>query len=203
MCFSLIFKKTFIGLVPWMGKGRFRSLAEHLGLNSRILCTLEDIKQDFEHLVSDIDYEPIQEWFDRERCHSLDYLRASLRIRKDEETLSDYDVSRLLFQQLIHGQNSKMGVIDNRITILDSRLLEQEEQTALLNSRLLEQAVRIDQYETQITQMQASKSWRIGRSVTFLPRKIRGGIRCYKDNGMRYTLKRFWYKVYRLMKQTL
>lgn len=36
----------------------------------------------------------------------------------------------------------------------------------------------------------SSKSYRIGRFITFIPRKIRGGIRCYKEHGMRYTMRR-------------
>lgn len=44
--------------------------------------------------------------------------------------------------------------------------------------------------------IRASWSYRIGRFITFIPRKIRGGIRCYQEHGMRYTLNRvqekFW-----------
>ena len=32
-----------------------------------------------------------------------------------------------------------------------------------------------------------SKSYKIGRIITFIPRKIRGGIRCYKEHGLSYT----------------
>ena len=34
-----------------------------------------------------------------------------------------------------------------------------------------------------------SLSYRIGRIITFLPRKIRGGYLCVRDHGLRYTLK--------------
>ena len=37
-----------------------------------------------------------------------------------------------------------------------------------------------------------SLSYRIGRTITWLPRKIKGGIQCYKDNGMKYTVNRFF-----------
>lgn len=40
------------------------------------------------------------------------------------------------------------------------------------------------------TLIRMSASYRIGRFITFIPRKIRGGIRCYKEHGMRYTLRR-------------
>ncbi len=41
----------------------------------------------------------------------------------------------------------------------------------------------------------SSVSFKIGRVITFIPRKIRGGIRCYKENGFRYTVNRFWEKL--------
>ena len=38
--------------------------------------------------------------------------------------------------------------------------------------------------------IRASWSYRIGRFITFIPRKIRGGIRCYQEHGLLYTLRR-------------
>ena len=35
-----------------------------------------------------------------------------------------------------------------------------------------------------------SKSYKLGRMLTFFPRKLRGGIRCYQENGLQYTLNR-------------
>lgn len=37
-----------------------------------------------------------------------------------------------------------------------------------------------------------SKSYKIGRLITFIPRKIRSCFKCYQDNGIRYTLKRIY-----------
>ena len=42
----------------------------------------------------------------------------------------------------------------------------------------------------EISAIRASWSYRIGRAITWLPRKIRGGIRCYQEHGLRYTLER-------------
>ncbi len=46
------------------------------------------------------------------------------------------------------------------------------------------------QYKYELEQVKASWSYRIGRGITFIPRKIRGGVRCYQEHGMRYTLRR-------------
>ncbi len=45
--------------------------------------------------------------------------------------------------------------------------------------------------EQQIFELEHSASFRIGRSITWLPRKIRGGVRCYREHGLRYAAQRF------------
>ena len=35
-------------------------------------------------------------------------------------------------------------------------------------------------------------AYRIGCAITWAPRKFRGGIQCYKDNGLKYTINRFF-----------
>lgn len=42
----------------------------------------------------------------------------------------------------------------------------------------------------ELNSIQSSKSYKIGRFITFIPRKIRGGIRCYHEHGLKYTLRR-------------
>lgn len=44
-------------------------------------------------------------------------------------------------------------------------------------------------------------SFRIGRMITFIPRKIRGGIWCYQEHGMEYTIGRIKVKFSRLIKK--
>lgn len=49
--------------------------------------------------------------------------------------------------------------------------------------------------EKELCQLKSSRSCRIGRFITFVPRKIRGGIWCCRDHGIRYTLWRAWQKI--------
>jgi len=46
--------------------------------------------------------------------------------------------------------------------------------------------------------IRASATYKIGRAVTFLPRKLRGGVRCLQENGLRYTLNRLRAKFFHL-----
>lgn len=49
--------------------------------------------------------------------------------------------------------------------------------------------------EKEINNLKKSNSYKIGRVITFIPRKIRGGIKCYKQHGVKYTLKRICQKL--------
>lgn len=51
--------------------------------------------------------------------------------------------------------------------------------------------------ETELEKVLNSKSYRIGRVITFLPRKIKGGICCIKEHGIIYTIHLFVRKVFK------
>ena len=50
-------------------------------------------------------------------------------------------------------------------------------------------------YKKQLDDVHNSVSFRAGRCMTWFPRKIRGGIRCYKEHGFKYTIKRCFEKM--------
>lgn len=78
-----------------------------------------------------------------------------------------------------------------------------EEYLFVENKRLKERirasnTIEISKYEKLKKELQSirnSKSYRIGRGVTYLPRKLRGGILCYKQHGVKYTLNRIKSKI--------
>lgn len=49
---------------------------------------------------------------------------------------------------------------------------------------------KVEQLEREIKDIHSSWTYRIGRFMTFIPRKVRGGIRCYQENGWSYTWNR-------------
>ena len=48
--------------------------------------------------------------------------------------------------------------------------------------------VKLKRFELDLTEVHNSLSFRIGRGITWLPRKIRGCFRCLRRNGFVYTL---------------
>lgn len=55
-------------------------------------------------------------------------------------------------------------------------------------------------YQKQLEDVHNSISFRLGRCITWFPRKIRGGIRCYKEHGLEYTIKRCFQKIEKILK---
>jgi MoaA/NifB/PqqE/SkfB family radical SAM enzyme len=47
-----------------------------------------------------------------------------------------------------------------------------------------------DQLQSAYNRLRASLSYRVGRAVTWLPRKLRGFLRCLKNHGVKYTANR-------------
>lgn len=61
----------------------------------------------------------------------------------------------------------------------------------------LNSATICDDYIKSTNAILNSYSYRVGRFITFIPRKIRGGIRCLRENGIRYTLRRINEKIFK------
>jgi len=53
----------------------------------------------------------------------------------------------------------------------------------------------INALKMEIDNIHKSKSYKFGRILTWVPRKIRGGIKCYREHGMSYTLRRFLFHI--------
>jgi glycosyltransferase involved in cell wall biosynthesis len=51
----------------------------------------------------------------------------------------------------------------------------------------------------ELQQIKRSISYRIGRAITFMPRKIRDGFRCYREHGFCYTCKRTLFHINRFL----
>ncbi len=65
---------------------------------------------------------------------------------------------------------------------------------------LSEKSAEADKLKRQVARLQYdldcvhnSVSFRVGRAITFIPRKLRGGVQCVKDHGAGYTVRRTLY----------
>ena len=81
--------------------------------------------------------------------------------------------------------------VERKFAEQEQRIAEQEQRIAEQEQRIAEQEHLISERGQWLEDMKASVSFRIGRGITWMPRKLRGGIRCYREHGLRYTARRF------------
>lgn len=67
---------------------------------------------------------------------------------------------------------------------------ENNKQEKQLKTDLAKTQKELKKYKKQLEDVKSGYSFRIGRVITFIPRKIRGGIKCYKEHGIKYTFNR-------------
>jgi len=80
---------------------------------------------------------------------------------------------------------------------INARLQQTFKEKSEINARLqqtfkekAERGVQIKKLRAELARIQNSRSYRLGRALTFIPRKLRGGIKCYKQHGAAYTFNR-------------
>lgn len=76
---------------------------------------------------------------------------------------------------------------DNLLAIINDPIDFHTKKTSDTHTKFVE--------ESQLQNILNSKSYKIGRLITFLPRKLIGGCRCIKDHGLFYTIQLFMKKV--------
>ena len=82
---------------------------------------------------------------------------------------------------------------EERAKIIFQKELENELFLQLIanHGEYFKQAAKQLQYDLNC--VHASVSYRIGRAITWVPRKVRGGVRCYQEHGAGYTVQRALY----------
>ena len=73
---------------------------------------------------------------------------------------------------------------------VERKFAEQEQRIAEQEQRIAEQERLIAERDKWLQDIKSSVSFRLGRGITWTPRKIRGGVRCYQEHGLRYTTRR-------------
>lgn len=98
--------------------------------------------------------------------------------------------SALRIYKSLSGEEKKKlcGLTRFEQEIFQKLLLESNATFILGKSTDFASALELSEARREIRNIQASLSFRIGRLITFFPRKIRGGIRCYRENGLHYTV---------------
>lgn len=112
MCVAILLKKDFIALVnPLRGATRFFEIAEKLGLQDRLLVSMNDLNSSIELLDKKIDYKKVEKKLSVLKEESFVWLKNSLQKSKATKALNEYDI---LSRRLINNsQNINKKIKEN------------------------------------------------------------------------------------------
>lgn len=85
----------------------------------------------------------------------------------------------------IADQERRLADQENRIADQERRIADQENHIAQQNNRIAELENRVGEKEHQLLKVTSSLSFKIGRALTWLPRKVRGALRRLKKLGQK------------------
>lgn len=123
---------------------------------------------------------------------ALGVLEFAMRGRSDEER--EHEIRRA-FEELTAQAAADYGMLDTdeREKVRFSREVEQAlfDQIILQRDELNRTRDELTRTKYDLDCVHTSVSFRSGRAITWLPRKARGGVKCYAEHGFRYTVRRF------------
>ena len=144
----------------------------------------------------------------REFKHLYGYLVCYVQMRKlqieymwnndaiSEITLELNQISRTIkryYNELSQEQLKMMGQLNNvELSFLKDILgaTEKNYQSAQLPNNLASLELQLKKAQQEIIDIRNSYTYRIGRVITFIPRNLRKSVRCYRENGLKYTVRK-------------
>lgn len=102
-----------------------------------------------------------------------------------------YDTDYFNNDLILHVKKREYGLIPQfDRDSLEAALNKANEHIESLNEHIESLNHENEGLKVQIKCLEGSVSFKIGRALTWLPRKLRGGVKCFKQNGLIYTVKR-------------
>ena len=98
----------------------------------------------------------------------------------------------LLLDKLVIQPTDKDKIIankNNEIANKNKEIANKDNEIANKNKEIVNKDNEIAKLKQQIEDYRTSNSWRAGRALTWLPRKVKGGLRCCREHGVAYTIK--------------
>ena len=106
---------------------------------------------------------------------------GKLSVDEQAEMAFDNPCSAMLFETFILNEGKAAGAVQPATL----PVCEQQSRQA---ERILR--LRVNMLEGEIRAIHSSATYKVGRFITWLPRKLRGCIRCYQEHGIHFTVQR-------------
>lgn len=191
MCFAIIFQKPFIVISnSERGATRFKSLLEQLGLTDRMISSEIELYNKIDLLNEKISYDEVNKKLNQIIDYGKNWLKRALFKEQSEKSLDGYDLTRIDLDQLYkkfqaldehqHIQDERLHslvkkVEDYRITAREQYLAQHKEATdnvIMLRDQVADLRDQIGYLNKKLDEIYHSRSFKLGRMITWLPRKV-------------------------------
>ena len=166
LCFSLIFHRPFIIVYRKTNQKssieRFYSLLELVGLKDRIIETEESLEKYHELFDKKIDWERVDNILGELKKESIQWLKSALNLPLRHTTAEDF---------IEDSYKRKLAEIDVKLYELNERLQKYSSKNNNVSKESI--STPITQSDQDLSAIYLSNSWKIGRAITWLPRKIK------------------------------
>lgn len=110
--------------------------------------------------------------------------------RKAYQVISEEEKKKLVFSRKRESVLFQKLIADNYLSF---EAATQNKEADKLRQELEKQKKCADTLQYDLDCVHNSVSFRLGRAITWAPRKVRGGVRCLRDHGAGYTVRRTLY----------
>lgn len=93
------------------------------------------------------------------------------------------------WQIKLNAEKKKTDEAKVRIAALNERVAAAEAKIGGAKRQAVADRSRIARLQKEVASLKASESYRVGMFVTWPARKARGGVKCLRENGLKYTAK--------------
>lgn len=176
-CFAIIYHKQYIAMVNQKRGGtRFETIADLLNLNSRLVYNISNINNN-DKFYEDINWSDVEFLINKEKDRALLWLNEALN-KKTINATDTINTIRVDNERKYYGLNNRVLQLNKKLA--NSIELLTEYKNLQMDIAKLRKEVRKEVYRNKLE---------------YIKNKINGGIRCYQDNGLKYTINRIIFKI--------
>ncbi len=133
----------------------------------------------------------IEEFSQQDVIVLWDRLFQSLPLKQETSANHEQQAYRIIFDTILF--HFSLGCEFHYRQRSETNALRQNNMT--VQRKLGQLTAEYEQLNSEYTAIVSSNTYLTGKIVLWMPRKVRGGIRCLKENGLKYTIRHFFEKI--------
>ncbi|MCR5751562.1 MAG: glycosyltransferase [Kiritimatiellae bacterium] len=180
-----------------------------IGEAANALCGILSDKSTYRHM-SEVNFQHTNYFaqYDQESAWRKVFLGLTDKSDGDLDSAAkgEYDCEdvRILLEELQYCYQNGFNAMMGKIKRLEGDLKKQTDcnndqvkKNSATQKELLGAKVQMGKLRQEVRALQSSEAYRTGMFITWPARKAWGGVKCWRDNGFKYTVKHFFGKIAR------